>query len=267
MSLETRSPSAFRPKYFEPARASSASRARIDAFWREYPAEVALALDRLLRQEGEPAFSSFGCQEVVFPRLSLVGEGKDPLRVGLFGGFEQEPVEALTRLATLPELLRTEYPLLLQALSLRLYPIANPLAFTGSWQSLPGLTLRRRLWRNDDRADTYYLKRELGVQGFQVLLLLSANPAEPASVSSSSRIVTEEVLHPVLERLTAQEVALVPWREDDSLLRGASPTLKSLPSEIRINYPLPADPGRNLSRLVGALLREYRAFLSFRENL
>jgi len=256
----------FRPTSFDTPRRGS--EARIDALWRDYPPEVAFVLDRLLRREGEPVFSSFGCREAVFPRLALVGEGKDPLRVGLFGGFEQEPAAAPARLGDVPETLRAEFPLLLHALALRIYPVANPLAFTGSWQSLPGVALRRRLWRAEERADTYYLKREFGVQRFQVVILLSTNEAEPASISTPSRVVTEEVLHPVLEQLTGQEVALARWKEGDSLLQYAdAASLKPFPSEIRINYPLAADPGRNLARLVGALLREYRAFLSFRENL
>ncbi|SDU06313.1 hypothetical protein SAMN05444156_1746 [Verrucomicrobium sp. GAS474] len=261
---------AFRPKAFDTSLRVFSS--QIDALWREYPPEVAIILDRLLRQEGEPVFTSFGCQEAVFPRLSLGGEGKDLLRVGIFGGFDLEPAGTLTRLGNLPDILRAEYPLLLKELSLRLYPIANPLAFTGSWQSLPGQTLRRRLWRAEERADTYYLKRELGVQRFQLLFLLSANPAEPASISASSRVITEEVLQPVLERLSGQEIALTGWKEGDSFLQNAAgadigTVLTPFPSEIRINYPLPADPGRNLARLLGALLREYRTFLSFRENL
>ena len=268
---ESRAAHSFRPKHFDTALRLPTS-SQIDALWRSYPSDVAVALDRLLRQEGEPVFSSFGCQEAIFPRLALGGEGKDLLRVGLFGGFDSEPVETLTRLGHLPEILRAEYPLLLKELALRLYPIANPLAFTGSWQSLPGHTLRRRLWKTGERADTYYLKRELGVQGFQLLFLVSANPAEPASLSASSRLLIEEVIHPVLERLTGQEIALTAWKEADSLLQGAEESgtgaiLKTLPSEIRINYPLSADPGRNLGRLLGALLREYRSFLSFRENL
>jgi hypothetical protein len=123
-----------------------------------------------------------------------------------------------------------------------------------------------QLWRGSQRADSYYLERELGTHEFHIVGVIDADPAEPATITASRPLFVDEVIAPVVERLRSLEIAVAAWQPTHSLIAEAG--IASAPLELRINYPLAADPlRRNLLRLLAEVLREYRAFLSYRENL
>ena len=250
-------------------------RARELSLWEEWPPLVAESLRGLVDLAPSLAFSTFGEGKRIFPRVTgrAEGPGTLPLRLGLFGGFEagawgDERAQAATasRLGRFPLDLRAEEGLLGLGIEVRAYPAANPLAFTDPEQALSGWALRSRLWRGSRRADTYYLERELGTHEFHVLCVVDADPDEPASVAASRPLFLDEVVAPVLDRLRSWEIAAAPWQASHSLLDGAE--IAPAPLELRINYPLAADPERrNLVRLVATLLGEYRAFLAYQDNL
>jgi hypothetical protein len=257
--------STFQPKTFG---LLGGSRARESPLWRTYPEDVADALRGLADLSPQLSFSTFGGGELLFPRTAgrTSGTASAPLRVGLFGGFEAEDLRAVARLGRFPLDLLAGDGLLGLGIEARAYPVANPLAFTDPDRALSGWALRSQLWRGTRRADAYYLERELGIHEFHVLFLVTADPSEPANVSASRPLFLDEVVAPVLDRLRSHEIAAAPWEESHSLAETAD--LAPAPLQLRINYPLGADPeGRNLARLAIELLREYRAFLSFQENL
>lgn len=264
--------STFQPSQFGLATGSRAGEA---APWHGWPAPIAEALRSLAHLSPSLSFSAFGGGKAVFPRTAVrtPGPGHRALRIGLFGGFEAlddaaAQAEAATRLGRFPLDLSQEDGLLGLGIEARAYPVANPLALVDPDEALDGVVLRSRLWRGSRRPDAYYLERELGTHEFHLVCLVDADPSEPASVSASLPLVLDEVVGPVLDRLRLRswDIAASPWRPGHSLLDGAA--IAPAPLELRINYPLAADPERrNLSRLVAELLREYRAFLSYQDNL
>lgn len=261
--------SIFRPRHFNPPRGG---RVGSPGPWQAYPPETAATLRAAARVSRTLALSSFG--EVgpgpIFPRVAFRAPAgaAEPLRIGLFGGADPEPPAAAERLILFPERLAGEHAPLRSAVDFRIYPVTNPLALTDPARALSGGALRKALWQGSDRADIYYLERELGLGAFHGVVSVDADPSEPATVSASGDVLAREVVAPVLRRLGGQEVAPVGWKPSFSLLAGAELSGRTRPFELRINYPVAADPGgNNFSLLLAELLREYRGFLAFQENI
>ena len=231
-----------------------------------------LDLDGSLDKAGRLAFRLLGEVPWLLPRITLRATEPEPIRIGIFGGFDPEPVEAGRRLARVPLQFLADEESLASRIEAHVYPASNFPAFSHGnprkpqTQPLRGVLLRASLWQSSERPEAYYLERELGVHEFDGLLLVTANPFEPAWVSAAGKVLEKGVVAPVLARLANLEIATGSWHPEYSLLRGAE--LRPEPFQIRINYPLGSDPERtNLGRLIAELIREYRSFLSFQENI
>jgi len=220
------------------------------------------------------------------PRFVFHGPsiGEDPVRIGIFAaihGDEQETAHAA--LEFLQGLLKE--PERARGYQIYVYPLCNPTGVkAGTRHSRSGVDLNREFWKGSKEPEVYYLERELGVLLFQGVIALHADDTTPgvyAYVRGST--LTEALARPAIEAAEAflpraAGSVIDGFPAADALIQGhcfdgvLSNPAELHPAPFELIFETPQDKPFNLQvkAAVAALdriLREYRPFLAFGQNL
>ena len=220
------------------------------------------------------------------PRFVFHGPGiaEEPVRIGIFAaihGDEQETAHAAL------EFLRglLEEPERARGYQIYVYPVCNPSGVAdGTRHSRGGVDLNREFWKGSKEPEVYYLERDLGVLLFQGVIALHADDTTPgvyAYVRGST--LTEALARPALEAAEAflpraagsvidgfpAMNALIQGHCYDGVLSNPA-ELHPAPFELIFEPPQDKPFDLQVKAAVAALdriLREYRPFLAFGQNL
>ena len=219
------------------------------------------------------------------PRFVFQGPpgGGGTIRLGLFAAIHGDEPEGAMALRDFLHGLARE-PQLAQGYEIYAYPVCNPSGFEDNTRvSRAGCDLNREFWRGSKEPEVYYLDRELGVHQFAGLVALhSDDTSEGAYAFVRGATLTEALAKPALaaaERflpLASGEIidgfparnGLIAQCYDGVLSNPAE--LKPLPFEIIFETPqtFPAEQQvAAATAALGAVLREYRQFIAYGQNL
>ena len=213
------------------------------------------------------------------PRFVFRGPagGGATIRLALFAAIHgDEPEGAVALRDFLLELVHA--PPLAQGYEIYAYPVCNPSGFEdGTRGSRAGYDLNREFWRGSNQPEVYYLERELGVHQFAGLVALhSDDAAQGVCAFVRGATLTEALAKPVLAA-AAQFLPLASGEGVDGLISPrdegvlSNPAeLKPLPFEIIFKTPrsFPADQqAAAATAMLGALLRAYRPFIAYGQDL
>ncbi len=216
------------------------------------------------------------------PKFLLLGQrgGGQPIRLGLFAGFEAGHEETVQALAHLLLQLKAS-PGLSRDFALIAYPVVNVRGFTD--EAAPLAEFEARFARDSAEADVKFFKSELNKWRFDGLISLRTDPSARGFYAAvRSEIIAAEVVEPAL---AAAAVSLplatqaVKVRPGDRYARTADYAHGRLspPADIR-PYPFEIDlflPREALSEertdglfvVVTEILRLYRAFIAHGQDL
>ena len=209
--------------------------------------------------------------------------GGHPIRLGLFGAIHgDEPEGAMALRDFLLQL--DDDPRLAQGYELYVYPVCNPSGLEdGTRFSRSGRDLNREFWRGSPEPEVYFLERELGVHQFAGLVALhSDDTADGVYAFVRGATLTEALAKPALTAaarflpLAGGEVidgfpahgSLISHCYEGVLSNPAE--LHPLPFEIIFEtpqtQPVPQQTAAAVAAL-GAVLREYRQFIAYGQDL
>ncbi len=219
------------------------------------------------------------------PRFVFRGPsgGGHPIRLGLFAAIHGDEPEGAVALRDF--LLRLDdEPALALGYELYAYPVCNPSGLEDRTRhSRAGLDLNREFWRGSKQPEIYFLERELGVHQFSGLIALHGDDtAGGAYAFVRGATLTEALAKPALKAAAAflplacgEIIDGFPAR--GGLIRQCHEGVLSDPAEldpppfeIVFATPRALPPARQVAGSVAALeaiLREYRGFLAYGQNL
>ncbi len=235
----------------------------------------------------ERSFGEFrhGERRYELPRFTLRGPegGGNAIRLGLFAAIHGDEPEGAAALRDL--LLRLDDdPVPARGYELHVYPVCNPSGYEdGTRHSRAGVDLNREFWRASPQPEVRLLENELSTLGFAGLVALHADDTcDGAYAYVRGATLTEALAKPALAAAAAfvplaigevidgfpAESGLITQCYDGVLSNPAG--VRPLPFEIIFETPgrLPAD--RQVAAgvaAVGAVLREYRQFLAYGQDL
>ena len=219
------------------------------------------------------------------PRFVFQGPpgGGSVIRLGLFAAIHgDEPEGAMALRDFLLQL--DDEPASAQGYELYAYPVCNPSGFEDdSRHSRTGCDLNREFWHGSTQPEVYYLERELGVHQFAGLVALhSDDTAEGVYAFVRGATLTEALAKPVLVAAarflplaSGETIDGFPARDGlisqcyEGVLSNPA-ELKPLPFEIIFETPqtFPVDRQAAAAQAaLGAILREYRQFIAYGQNL
>jgi hypothetical protein len=215
------------------------------------------------------------------PKLLLLGQrgGGEPIRLGIFAGFEPGQIEIVTALTAL--LLDLEAsPARARDYALFGYPVVNLRAFDET--PTPLSDFERRFAKDSADEDVQFFKLELRRWFFNGLITLQTDPnASGLYASVRSEIIAGQVIKPAL----AEAGAVVPLdgrpirvRPADRYARAADyadgrlvPPADIRPYPFEVKLAVPAGPASaaiaSIGASVKAILRNYRRFIAHGANL
>ena len=216
------------------------------------------------------------------PKFLLLGQrgGGQPIRLGLFAGFEAGNLGTVEVLSSLLLQLKAS-PALSRDFALIAYPVVNAHGFTAN--AVPLGEFEARFARDSAAPDVQFFKTELNKWRFDGLLSFRTDPSARGYYAAvRSAIIAAEVVEPAL---AAAAVSLpvatqaVKVRPDDRFARTAdyahgrlSPPadIRPYPFEIELFAPRAAIAEEHVDGLFVALteiLRLYRAFIAHGRDL
>ena len=216
------------------------------------------------------------------PKFLLLGQrgGGQPIRLGLFAGFEAGNLGTIQVLSSLLLQLKAS-PALSRDFALIAYPVVNAHGFTAN--AVPLGEFEARFARDSAAPDVQFFKTELNKWRFDGLLSFRTDPSARGYYAAvRSAIIAAEVVEPAL---AAAAVSLpvatqaVKVRPDDRFARTAdyahgrlSPPadVRPYPFEIELFAPRAAAAEEHVDGLFVALteiLRLYRAFIAHGRDL
>lgn len=219
------------------------------------------------------------------PRFVFQGPpgGGGTIRLGVFAAIHgDEPEGAVALRDFLLQL--TREPLLAQGYEIYAYPVCNPSGLEDNTRtSRAGCDLNREFWHHSAQPEVYYLERELGVHQFAGLVALhSDDTAEGVYAFVRGATLTEALAKPALAAaaqflpLASGEIidgfparsGLISQCYEGVLSNPAE--LKPLPFEIIFETPQTFPATQQVAATtaaLGAILREYRQFIAYGQNL
>jgi len=216
------------------------------------------------------------------PKFLLLGQrgSGQPIRLGLFAGFEAGNLETVQALARLLLQLRGS-PGLSRDFALLAYPVVNVRGFTAD--AAPLADFEARFARDSAEADVKFFKTELNKWRFDGLLSLRTDPSARGFYAAvRSEIIAAEVVEPALAAaavslpLATQAVKVRPGdryaRTADYAHGRLSPPadVRPYPFEIEIFAPrgsITEERTDGLFVVLTEILRLYRAFIAHGQNL
>ena len=219
------------------------------------------------------------------PRFLFQGPpgGGQPIRLGLFAAIHGDEPEGAAALRDFL-LALDDNPVLGQGYELYAYPVCNPTGLEDNTRhSRAGLDLNREFWHGSQQPEVYYLERELGVLQFAGLVALhSDDTTDGAYAFVRGATLTEALAKPALAAaaeflpLASGEIidgfpargGLISQCYEGVLSNPAE--LHPLPFEIIFETPQTVPADRQTAAAVaalGAILREYRQFLAYGQDL
>lgn len=219
------------------------------------------------------------------PRFVFRGPsgGGGVIRLGLFAAIHGDEPEGAAALRDF--LLRLDdEPALAQGYELYAYPVCNPSGLEDNTRhSRAGRDLNREFWHGSKEPEVYFLERELGVHQFAGLVALhSDDTANGAYAYVRGATLTEAIAKPALAAaseflpLASGEIidgfparnGLISQCYEGVLSNPAE--LQPLPFEIIFETPQTLPITQQTAAAVavlGTILREYREFIVYGENL
>ncbi len=247
-------------------------------------------LERASREDSRLSYSPVGSFHhgnclYHLPRFVFRGPpgGGYPIRLGLFAAMHGDEPEGALALREL--LLRLDAdPAPAQGYELYVYPVCNPSGLEDHTRhSRAGYDLNREFWRGSKQPEVYFLERELGVLQFAGLVSLHSDEATDGVFAFvRGATLTDALARPALSA-AAQYIPLAndglaggfPSRgglvsacDDDVLSHPAE--MHPLPFEIVFKTPQTFPASWQVAAATAALraiLREYRQFLAYGQNL
>ena len=219
------------------------------------------------------------------PRFVFQGppSGGSTIRLGVFAAIHgDEPEGAVALRDFLLGLSRD--PQLAQGYEVYAYPVCNPSGFEDNTRcSRAGYDLNREFWRGSEQPEVYYLERELGVHQFAGLVALHRDDtSEGVYAFVRGATLTEALAKPALAA-AAQFLPLASgeiidgFKAQNGLISQCyegvlsnPPELKPLPFEIIFETPqtfATTAQTAAATAALGAILREYRHFIAYGQNL
>ena len=219
------------------------------------------------------------------PRFVFQGPsgGGGTIRLGIFAAIHGDEPEGAVALRDFLLDLVAE-PQLAQGYEIYAYPVCNPSGLEdGTRYSRAGCDLNREFWRGSKQPEIYYLERELGVHQFAGLVALhSDDTSEGAYAFVRGATLTEALAKPALSAaaeflpLASGEIidgfparsGLISQCYEGVLTNPAE--LKPLPFEIIFETPQSSPATQQIAAVkaaLGAILREYRQFIAYGQNL
>ena len=219
------------------------------------------------------------------PRFVFQGPpgGGSVIRIGLFAAIHGDEPEGATALRDFLLQLDDDSAQA-RGYELYAYPVCNPSGFEDNTRhSRTGRDLNREFWHGSTEPEVYFLERELGVHQFTGLVALhSDDTTDGAYAFVRGATLTEALAKPALAA-AAKFLPLAAGETIDGFpARGglisqcyegilSNPAeLNPLPFEIIFETPQTFPAGQQTAAAVAALeavLREYRQFLAYGENL
>ena len=219
------------------------------------------------------------------PRFVFRGPpgGGGTIRLGLFASIHGDEPEGAAALRDFLLQLVQE-PHLAQGYEVYAYPVCNPSGLEdGTRHSRAGCDLNREFWHGSKQPEVYYLERELGVHQFAGLVALHCDTtAKGAYAFVRGATLTEALAKPALAA-AAEYLPLANGEIIDGFAaRGgliseccegvlSNPAeLNPLPFEIIFTTPRAHPMPRQVAAVVatlGTILREYRQFLAYGQDL
>ena len=209
--------------------------------------------------------------------------GGHPIRLGLFGAIHGDEPEGAMALRDF--LLRLDdEPMLAQGYELYAYPVCNPSGLEDATRhSRAGRDLNREFWRGSTEPEVYFLERELGVHQFAGLVALhSDDTTDGAYAFVRGATLTEALAKPALTAAArflplAHGEIIDGFPAQGSLISHCYEGVLSNPAELHPlpfeiifetpqTYPVPQQTAGATAAL-GAILREYRQFIAYGQNL
>ena len=259
---------------------------------RENPIDALLAplIERAARPGSRLSYSPVGefhhgtcCYHL--PRFVFQGPpgGGSVIRIGLFAAIHGDEPEGATALRDFLLQLDDD-PAQARGYELYTYPVCNPSGFEDNTRhSRTGRDLNREFWHGSTEPEVYFLERELGVHQFTGLVALHSDDTTAGAYAFvRGATLTEALAKPALAA-AAKFLPLAAGETIDGFpARGglisqcyegvlSNPAeLKPLPFEIIFETPQTFLAAQQTAAAVAALeaiLREYRQFLAYGENL
>ena len=219
------------------------------------------------------------------PRFVFQGppSGGGTIRLGIFAAIHGDEPEGAVALRDFLLQLAHE-PQLAQGYEIYAYPVCNPSGFEDNTRcSRAGCDLNREFWHGSKQPEVYYLERELGVHQFAGLVALhSDDTAEGAYAFVRGATLTEALAKPALTA-AAQFLPLASGEMIDGFpaqnglisqcyegVLSNPAELKPLPFEIIFETPQTFAATAQIAAAAAALnaiLREYRQFIAYGQNL
>jgi murein peptide amidase A len=245
-------------------------------------------LDRLARQSSHFLGQSVGSFESdghlhTMPRYVFLGEGSDPIRIGLFAGIHGDEPEGVHALVDFLRLLAA-HPERAAGYCLYVYPVNNPTGFEDrTRESREGHDLNREFWRNSAPPEVRFLEEDPaahafhgivslhtddtshGVYGFANSVTLARNLLEPA-LDAASRVLPRND-RSVIDGFPARDGIIRAGYE--GVLRAPS-RQRPRPFEIILETPKAAPEFAKQGALILAvqsILDQYRQFIAYASNL
>jgi len=241
-------------------------------------------------------------KEYSLPRFIVTGPasgGEKPIRLGLFGGIHGDEPESVLGLLPFFRSIVAD-PERIRGYVLFIYPLLNPTGYeAGTRHSHAGKDLNREFWKGSEEPEVFLIEQELIDHRFDGIVSLHAD-SDSLGVYGYARGATLSagILAPAL-RAASEAVAVDPsavidgWAAQDGVITEgyegilsapavepgavAAVDAKSLafsqaprPFEIVFETPQGAPVGQQVEAFRLALLSildEYRAFISFSQNL
>ena len=219
------------------------------------------------------------------PRFVFQGPpgGGATIRLGLFAAIHgDEPEGAAALRDFLLGLVRE--PGLAQGYEIYAYPVCNPSGLEDNTRaSRAGYDLNREFWRGSQQPEVYYLERELGVLQFAGLVALHSDDTTAGAYAFvRGATLTEALAKPALAAATeflplacGETIdgfpacnGLISLCYEGVLSNPAE--LHPLPFEIIFETPQTFPADRQVAAAtaaLGAILREYRQFIAYGDNL
>ncbi len=246
--------------------------------------EQASQANSRLRYSPVGDFHHGGCHYRL-PRFVFQGPpgGGGTIRLGIFAAIHGDEPEGTVALRDFLLELVAE-PLLAQGYEIYAYPVCNPSGLEdGTRHSRAGCDLNREFWHGSRQPEVYYLERELGVHQFAGLVALHSDDTSAGAYAFvRGAALTEALAGPALTAaaeflpLAGGEFidgfpargGLISQRYDGVLSNPVE--LKPLPFEIIFKTPQSYPAARQVAAAkaaLGAILREYRQFIAYGQNL
>ena len=219
------------------------------------------------------------------PRFVFRGppSGGSTIRLGIFAAIHGDEPEGAVALRDFLLGLAHE-PHLAQGYEIYAYPVCNPSGFEDNTRcSRAGYDLNREFWHGSAQPEVYYLERELGVHQFAGLVALhSDDTAEGVYAFVRGATLTEALAQPALAAAARflplasggiidgfpAHAGLISQCYEGVLSNPAE--LQPLPFEIIFETPQTFAGTAQVAAATAALssiLREYRQFLAYGQNL